>query len=243
MHPKAAACSSSTGPVPSLLLRDVSITAMGNGNASLIDVGRCKVQVSASDLALSSSDIAFFLTDDAVLDLDRVHLHGNLSAHAIGTFGSRNTINITNSLLVDVGFSMQPADTGPPGTRLTVASSTFVYRNSFLNLGCELTAPSYVARYENTILAPLGAFDAVRGTNCTFSNTLISVQTTPPPGTFVADPQFVDPMGRNFHLKAISPAVDLAVPSIFGLASTGDLDGTPRPQGSAPDIGAYEYKP
>jgi len=216
---------------------------MGNGNASLIDVERCKVQVSASELSLSSSDIAFFLTNDAVLDLDRVHLHGNLSSHVFGTFGSRNTINITNSLLVDVGFSMQPADTGPPGTRLTVASSTFVYRSSFLNLGCEVTAPSYVARYENTILAPLGAFDAVRGTNCAFSNTLLSVQATAPAGAFVADPQFVDTMGRDFHLKATSPAVDTAVPSVFGLSSTGDLDGTARPQGSAPDIGAYEYKP
>lgn len=106
-----------------------------------------------------------------------------------------------------------------------------------------MTAPSYVARYENTILEPLGAFGAVQGTNCTFSNTLLSVQATPLPGTFVADPQFVDVATRNFHVKASSPAVDMAVPSIFGLASPPDLDGTPRPQGPKPDLGAYELKP
>ena len=81
------------------------------------------------------------------------------------------------------------------------------------------------------------------GTNCTFSNTLLSVQTTPPPGTFVTDPQFVDAAARDFHLKAISPAVDMALPSIFSLDSAVDLDGTTRPQGPKPDIGAYELKP
>lgn len=66
---------------------------------------------------------------------------------------------------------------------------------------------------------------------------------TPLPGTIAADPQFVDVAARNFRVMATSPAVDMAVPSIFGLASTPDLDGTERPQGPKPDIGAYELKP
>lgn len=240
VHARAATCKSTAGPVPSLLLRDVSITALGDGNATLFEVERCKVQVFASELSLASTEVAFFLTDDAALELDRVHLHGNLLYHLIANYGARNTINVTNSLLEDVRFAMQPLDTGPPGTRLTVASSTIANRS--MNLDCEVIAPSYVARYENTIAAPLGAFDAVRGTNCTFSNTLLSVQAAPLPGTVVADPQFVDVGARNYHLKATSPAVDMAVPSLFGLALSPDLDGTARPQGPKPDIGAYELK-
>ena len=50
------------------------------------------------------------------------------------------------------------------------------------------------------------------------------------PATLVAPP--------NFALTARSPAIDAGLP----LATVKiDLNGTPRPQGHAPDIGAYEY--
>jgi hypothetical protein len=53
-----------------------------------------------------------------------------------------------------------------------------------------------------------------------------------------ADPHFVA-AGADFHLAPGSPAVDAgsAVPGQFAPA---DFDGTPRPQGAAPDIGAFE---
>jgi len=242
VNEKVATCGGASGAISSLLLKDASITALGIGNTTLIDVSRCRLEVSASELSLAASSVAFSLADDAVLGLDRVHLHGN-GSHYIFAAGSRFTIEITNSLFFDVRFSLQPADTGPPGSRLNVGSSTLIYPGAGADHGCEVVAPSYLARYENSILAPLTAFDAVRGPNCTFSNTLLSFQAIPPPGTVVADPQFVDAAARDFHLKATSPAVDMAVPSIFGLGSTTDLDGTPRPQGAKPDIGAYEYKP
>ena len=241
INEKVALCGATSGPNSSLLLKDGSITALGIGNTSLIEIARCKLQISAADLALASSSIAILLTDDAVLELDRAYLHGN-STHYIAAIGSRFTIQITNSLLTDIRFSLQPADTGPPGSRLTVGSSTLVPTPG-ADHGCEVVAPSFSVRYENSILAPLSAFDAVTGTRCSFSNTLLSVQTVPPSGTFVADPQFVNAVGGDFHLKATSPAVNVGIPSIFGLSVTPDLDGTARPQGAKPDIGAYEYNP
>ncbi len=51
-----------------------------------------------------------------------------------------------------------------------------------------------------------------------------------------ADPQFVDPQNRDFHLKAGSPAIDAGVPT----NATRDFDGIQRPYGSAFDIGAFE---
>jgi len=53
-----------------------------------------------------------------------------------------------------------------------------------------------------------------------------------------AEPQFVDPDKGDFRLKAGSPGIDMGMDA--GLAS--DLAGTPRPQGAAIDIGAYEFQ-
>ena len=52
-----------------------------------------------------------------------------------------------------------------------------------------------------------------------------------------ADAQFVNPAGKDFHLTAGSPAVDAGT-AVWAPAD--DLDGNPRPSGSAPDIGPYE---
>ncbi len=61
---------------------------------------------------------------------------------------------------------------------------------------------------------------------------------TPGPGTLTVDPQFAG--ANDFHLQSSSPARqagdDAAVPADI----TGDLDGAPRIQGPAVDLGAYE---
>jgi hypothetical protein len=58
--------------------------------------------------------------------------------------------------------------------------------------------------------------------------------------TIYADPLFVNDTSSpyNFDLQAGSPAIDAAAPVT---SVTTDYAGTPRPQGSAPDIGAYEF--
>jgi len=53
----------------------------------------------------------------------------------------------------------------------------------------------------------------------------------------LADPQFVDLAGKDYHLKSTSPAIDKGV----NLGVTTDKDGNPRPVGRGPDIGAYEF--
>ncbi|MEZ0607748.1 choice-of-anchor Q domain-containing protein [Fibrella sp. WM1] len=65
------------------------------------------------------------------------------------------------------------------------------------------------------------------------------------PSDIVADPQFVnrtlDLATGDFTLKATSPAVDKGT-NVPGQFSRADLLGVSRPQGSKPDIGAYEYR-
>jgi hypothetical protein len=58
-------------------------------------------------------------------------------------------------------------------------------------------------------------------------------------GNLSADPHFVDAHHGNYHLAASSPAIDAGDPSAPLLPAT-DLDGAPRVQGRAVDIGAYE---
>ena len=52
------------------------------------------------------------------------------------------------------------------------------------------------------------------------------------------DPLFVDPAGADFHLRSGSAAIDKGL-SLTDVPT--DRDGISRPQGSAYDIGAYEY--
>jgi hypothetical protein len=56
-------------------------------------------------------------------------------------------------------------------------------------------------------------------------------------GNTVADPRFLDYGGRNLHLQAGSPALNYTRPP---WAPTWDHEGEIRPQGIAPDAGAYE---
>jgi hypothetical protein len=53
----------------------------------------------------------------------------------------------------------------------------------------------------------------------------------------IADPLFVDLLNGLFRLLPGSPAIDTAR---IEYATTEDLDGTARPEGGGPDVGAYE---
>jgi hypothetical protein len=70
-------------------------------------------------------------------------------------------------------------------------------------------------------------------------------------GCIEADPLFSDAANNDYRLQSDSPAIDAGAVSdlyqqfenFWGLDIRFDFDGAPRPQGSAWDIGAYEYVP
>ena len=57
--------------------------------------------------------------------------------------------------------------------------------------------------------------------------------------SLAADPLLLDPVARDFHLKVGSPCIDHGTEA----GTIADFEGTPVPQGDAPDIGAYEHRP
>jgi len=54
------------------------------------------------------------------------------------------------------------------------------------------------------------------------------------------DPRFVDLANGDYRLRSDSPAIDAGAGAVSAIVAT-DITGAPRPQGSAWDIGAYEY--
>ena len=58
-------------------------------------------------------------------------------------------------------------------------------------------------------------------------------------GATNSNPQFIDAVTNNFHLKAGSPCIDAGL-NVSTVVKR-DILGVPRPQGSSYDLGAYEY--
>lgn len=59
--------------------------------------------------------------------------------------------------------------------------------------------------------------------------------------SLVGDPAFKDPATNDYNIRFASAARDAGTSSF--VTTTQDIDGDPRVIGSAPDIGADEYKP
>ena len=109
-----------------------------------------------------------------------------------------------------------------------------VMNNAFYNCGGSLfgyvsTAPFYSGTTSGITIG---------------NNSVFTTDGVPPLGganpsdVWMADPMFLNTATRDFHLQAASPLINTGatLPQV-----TNDYDGVARPQGSAPDIGAFEF--
>jgi len=107
------------------------------------------------------------------------------------------------------------------GENATATATDNIFENNIIyNAGVE-----NVVSYNGTAMN-VDEFNNMNGTN----NDTIS-------GNLQSDPKFVNPENCNFMLQYLSPAIDAGV--YVGL--TRDFEGVAVPQGTAVDIGAFEY--
>ena len=85
-----------------------------------------------------------------------------------------------------------------------------------------------------------GTYGSCFVTGGTFNTNVIDKAQATGTGNLVANPLFVNRAANDYHLQLGSPAVDAGA-SVAGILA--DFDGTARPQGDRPDIGAYERIP
>jgi parallel beta-helix repeat protein len=104
--------------------------------------------------------------------------------------------------------------------------------------------------YNNTIYANRGAGIYIgNSSNAVVKNNIVYLNgggtitnlgsATTLSNNLTTDPIFVSPDSADFRLQSSSQAIDRG--AILTEVSD-DMDGTPRPQGTSWDIGAYEYK-
>jgi hypothetical protein len=191
-----------------------------------------------------------------------VHVHDNLihDNRGIGIFlsnvspTSTQPVEAYNNVVYNAGlgpdfndgasvYDCAEVDTSGTGT-----SPSLFYNNTLYNCGAGgggaiFASPTGKALIQNNIIYNTRAYfdpsSNLSNTSCAnnlyFGNGTASTCTT---GAVNLDPQFVNVSGLNFHLALSSPGDDAGV-TIAGLQW--DHDGISRPQGSAYDIGAYEY--
>jgi hypothetical protein len=200
-----------------------------------------------------------FTSSTAIAD---IHIHDNLihDNRGLGIMLSDVTptaaqpVEAYNNVIYNAGigpdfqdgasvYDCAEADTAGPGT-----SPSLFYNNTLYSCGAGggggiLASPTGKAIIQNNIIYNARPyFDSssnLSNTTCAnnlyFGNGTASSCTT---GAVNIDPQFVGVSSLNFHLTLNSPADDAAV-AVSSLHW--DHDGISRPQGSAKDIGAYEY--
>lgn len=99
----------------------------------------------------------------------------------------------------------------------------FAYRNNIF----------YIPNYQRVSNDP----GFIHENNIYFLDGKKDIGITPGPGEKIADPLFRNVNKKDFHLSPGSPAIDAGK----DLKYTKDFEGKKVPEGSAPDIGAYEF--
>ena len=170
---------------------------------------------------------------------------GNRSQTALDLSGSLAgyTFVIANNFISDGwDFNLRLMGVTNGGTAVDLLHNTFV--GNGYNTGVVVSDGISVAAANNIVAHTGLAFD-VRGGDVTMTRTLFwrnAVDGLRGDDALDGNPNFVDPLARDFHLRPGSAAIDAAAVAAVPVAA--DIDGQARPAAPAPrDIGADELPP
>ena len=149
----------------------------------------------------------------------------------IYNFGSRDSRS--NGILLSKGSNNLAYDNliynGSNGVSLWACTDCKAHNNTIYGTTIGIAYGTAIGQsvMNNIVYKNSTNLSALDGSAVALSNNLTS------------DPSFVDASNGNFSLQSGSAAIDAGV-SIMQVAD--DINGTPKPQKGAWDIGAYEYK-
>lgn len=225
-------CGDLSSAIPKSTLRLTDVTAG-------LKVNRCNVTMSGGAIVRGFGSSA-----DATIEADGVRFSFPFPRLS----GVRVAIRILNGVFESSSVTLGTDDTALPGSTLSVAFSTFVFTKPSTAQICATNSSGYerTQKFENNIFVATPDTNypfAVLPRDCMFTNNIVFPQDMPVPGgNPVVDPQLVDIVAKDFRLNATSPALNVGLPSV-GLSPSHDYDGVVRPQGAAPDLGAFERLP
>lgn len=195
-----------------------------------------------------------------------LHFHDNLVYNVrcdgvnLGTVNpDTGVVEAYNNVIYNAGRGPDPSDDSSSYTCIRVGGSASsrsvdLYNNTLYNCGSGGSDTSQQAAYNISIKTRLRnnivwqangkPYYALTTYSCSnlsgqnniyFGSSLSACANVT--GSLTSNPLFVN-TGTDFHLQATSPAIDVG--TVIGTLTMG-IDGNGRPQGSAYDIGAYEY--
>jgi hypothetical protein len=232
------ACASST-----LTGREISVD--GNGAVGIYSAG-CAVTltharvVGNNGIGIVVSGGSFAMTRSVVLE----NSDGGISM-TLALFDLKNNVIAQNGNPGSAFGALTISQIAPPGPHAldfnTIAGNA---ASSGLTPGVSCSVIANPIVFTNNIVYsnisfPDPAKAQVEGVNCYWSYSDIAPGPLPGVGNIAVDPQFVDTLRQDFHLRATSPVRDAADPAAT-LAT--DIDGDDRPQGAGRDLGADEIK-
>lgn len=231
-------CDSTTQSWSNVLIADSKLV-FGSDTGTLVTVGKCDATFERTDLeANDNSGVTLGANSAFVANRSRFHSSGQFG---IGSFGSKISVRITNSVLEHVFFLWNAGGVNPGDSTVTLAFNTILLDGVGLDCSMNSTSQYRTSLYENNIVVATNVNSSVTGSTCTLSHNILFPFTGTVGTNVVADPQFLNAAARDYHLSGTSPGIDAAVPVSAVLGA--DFDGTARPQGAAADIGAFERVP
>lgn len=213
-----------------LHLRDLEVYANGNAWYLVGCTGTVR-RVTVAGTAAGPPPI-IILQANSSLDADGLRVNGLATYPVSLRAETQSTVTVVNSVFDNSRISANTSN------QITVSYSTLAVNDGYPAL---VTAAGNTINMANNILVT-SAGSAVDCSGCLVNHNILFPQ-GPGSGTnTIADPQFVAPATGDYHLRATSPAVNAAMSSASP-ANDHDHEGVARPQGAAPDIGAFERTP